>query len=279
MLAGMQSAVLQSMLITFREGLESFLIVGVILTYLRKTGRAGLVRGVHVGIAISVLTSTVGAYYWYQWLQSTGEGPNQALYEGIAALVAAVLVGGLLWQTLRLGRHLKADIEAKVERVAAKPRARALVGVALITMLLITREGLEAMLFIGVQAFAARMGLLVLGAALGLGAAGIIAWTWTRYSHKLQIGVVLRVTAIFLGIFLVQLLLYGAHELSESGLWANAEGFHNATERFGPDGDIGQYISLSLAGAPLLYLLLSRRSRKPASPAPAVEATPRQAAS
>jgi high-affinity iron transporter len=255
--------VLQAVLISFREGLESFLIVGVILTYLRRTGRAALVRGVHVGLAISVLTCTLGAYAWYLWMQSETGGPNEALYEGFAALIAAVLVGGLLWQTVRAGKRLKGEIEARVERaVSGGASVRALAGVALVTTLLVTREGLEAVLFLGVQAFAAKTAAMTIGAVIGLAGAALIAWVWSRFSHRLQIGLVLKVTSIFLAIFLVQLLIYGAHELAESGLFEGSEAFHDATERLGPQGDIGQYITLSLLGAPVLYLALSRLGRR-----------------
>ncbi len=253
---------LQALLITFREGLESFLIVGVILAYLRKTGRASLVRGVHIGIAISFVTCTVGAYFWYLWMTSETGAPNQALYEGIAALAAAFLVGILLVQTVRAGQRLKGEIEAQVEKAAGGTDAKAIAGVAFVTTLLVTREGLEAVLFLGVQAFAAKTAAMVVGGGLGLLGAALIAWIWSRYSHRVQIGVVLRVTSIFLGLFLVQLILYGLHELAESGLIQGAEGFHNATERFGPDGDIGQWLTMSLAGAPLLYLLFTRRQRR-----------------
>jgi high-affinity iron transporter len=217
-----------------------------------------------VGVGVSVVTCTLGAYLWYLWLQSETGGPNQALYEGVAAFVAAILVGALLWQTLRVGRRLKAEIEARVEKAAASPAPtspRAVAGVALVTTLLITREGLEAVLFLGVQAFAARAVPMAAGAVLGLVAAALIAWIWSRFSHRLQIGVVLRVSAIFLAVFLVQLLVYGMHEISESGLIQGSEAFHDATERFGPEGDVGQYLAFSLAGAPLLYLLLARRPR------------------
>ncbi len=256
--------VLQALLITFREGLEAFLIVGVILAYLRRTGRAGLVRGVHVGIGVSLLTCTLGAYFWYRWLTSETGGPNQALYEAVGALVAAVLVGALLWQTLRAGKRLKAEIEARVERAAgdgARAPVRAIIGVALVTTLLITREGLEAVLFLGVQTFAARAVPMAVGAVLGIAGAAAIAWTWSRYSHRLHIGAVLKVTAIFLALFLVQLVVYGVHELAESGVIEGSQAFHDATERFGPEGDIGQWLAFSLAGAPLLYLLLGRRLR------------------
>jgi hypothetical protein len=63
-------SMLQAVLVTFREGIESFLIVGIIVAYLRKTNRPGLLRGVHLGIAISVVTCVAGAW--------AGSGPEPA---------------------------------------------------------------------------------------------------------------------------------------------------------------------------------------------------------
>jgi len=74
--------------------------------------------------------------------------------------------------------------------------------------------------------------------------------------------VVLKVTALFLGLFLVQLLVYGVHELAESGVIQGSQAFHDATERFGPDGDIGHVISYTLLAAPLLYLFWARAARQ-----------------
>jgi high-affinity iron transporter len=258
---------LQALLVTFREGIESFLIVGVISAFLRKTGRAGLLRGVRIGLAVSVVTCLAGAWLWLQV-------PNQPLYEGIGALVAAGLVGALLWQTVRAGRRLKGEIEARIGRVVGEategpPPARALVGVALVTALLVTREGLEAVFYIGVQAFAVKRVDVFVGAGIGLVLAGVIAWTWTRFAHRLNLGVVLKVTSIFLALFLVQLLVYGVHELAESGAIEGSQAFHNATEILGPDGEIGHFISYSLLGAPLLYFLWARRAKSRSRPAAA----------
>jgi high-affinity iron transporter len=267
----------QAILISFREGLESFLIVGVILAYLRRTGRTALVRGVHLGVALSVVTCTVGAYFWYRWTQSETASPNQSLYEGVAAFVAALLVGGLLWQTLRAGKHLRGDIEARIERATASRASwRAIAGIILVTTLLITREGLEAVLFLGVQAFTVKATVLALGAAVGLVLAGLIAWSWSRFGYRLQMGLVLRVTAIFLVLFLAQLLVYGMHELAESGILPGdrVTAFHNATERLGPQGDIGQWFTFSLAGAPLLYLALDRLRRRSRREPPVEGRTP-----
>lgn len=264
---------LQALLVTFREGLESFLIVGVIAAYLRKTGRPGLVRGVRIGFAASLVTCLLGAWLWLQV-------PNQPLIEGFAALTAALLVGGMLWQMMRMGRHLKARIESRVEEALAshgqgpsnRPSARAVAGIALITALLVTREGLEAVFYVGVQAMAMRASpvpghgaLLVVGAVAGLVLAGALGWYWSRVSHRLNLAVVLKVTAVFLSVFLVQLLIYGVHELAESGVIHGSQAFHDATEVLGPDGRIGHLLSYSLVFAPLLYLLWTRLGKtKPA---------------
>lgn len=251
---------LQALLVTFREGIEAFLIVGVVIAYLKKTGRPGLVRGVKIGLGISVVSCTAGAWLWLQV-------PNQPLYEGIAALTAAIVVGALLWQMVRMGRQMRAEIEARLARAVGTggaPSARAIAGVALVTTLLVTREGLEAVFFVGVQALAVRAALVTTGALLGLALAGLVAWSWTRYGQRMNMGVILKVTALFLALFLLQLVIYGVHELAESGVIKGSQAFHDATEVFGPDGRIGHFLSYSLLGAPLLYLIWARQlSRNP----------------
>ncbi len=265
---------LQALLVTFREGIEAFLIVGVVSAYLKKTGRAALLRGVRAGLAVSVVTCLAGAWLWLQV-------PNQPLYEGIAALTSALVVGVLLLQMVRAGKHMRAQIEARVARAAgdgAQAPLRAVVGVALVTALLVTREGLEAVFYLGVQALALRgtgHGVsIVIGAALGLMGAAGAAWSWTRFGHRLNLGIILKVTALFLGLFLLQLVVYGIHELAESGVISGSQAFHDATEIFGPDGPVGHVLSYALLGAPLLYVLWARRARnRRPTPAPIPAAT------
>jgi len=255
---------LQALLVTFREGIEAFLIVGIVVAYLRKIQRAGLIRGVRIGLAISIVTCLSGAWLWLQV-------PNQPLYEGIAALTAALIVGALLVQMLRTGPHIKRDIEARVGQMAglegAPASPQAIAGVALVTTLLVTREGLEAVFYLGVQALAlhaaqerTQAAFVLVGAILGLIGAGVVAWMWTRWGRRLNMGAILKVTALFLGLFLVQLLIYGIHELAESGVIQGSQAFHDATEKFGPDGPIGHVLSYSLLAAPLLYVMWARRA-------------------
>ena len=88
--AGHHGAImLQAFVVTLREGLEAFLIVAISLAYLRKTGRRSLIPAVHWGIVTSIAVS-IGAGVLL------ARAANQALWEGILALVAAVLVASLI---------------------------------------------------------------------------------------------------------------------------------------------------------------------------------------
>jgi high-affinity Fe2+/Pb2+ permease len=135
----------------------------------------------------------------------------------------------------------------------------------------VTREGLVAVLYLGIKGFISQAFDVGVGAVLGLVLAAVISWTWTRFAHRLNLGVVLKVTSIFLALFLFQLLVFGIHELAESGVIEGSQAFHDATELLGPQGSIGHVISYSLLAAPLLYVFWARRAKPPA-PRPAAPA-------
>ena len=80
---------LRAFVITLREGLEAFLIVAISLAYLKKSQQHRLISAVHWGIGVSILLSIGAAYLFSQ-------AANQALWEGVLALVAAVLVTSLM---------------------------------------------------------------------------------------------------------------------------------------------------------------------------------------
>ena len=52
------------------------------------------------------------------------------------------------------------------------------------------------------------------------------------------------------GVFVVQLALYGVHELSEARVLPASQVIHDATEILGPDGRIGHFLAYSLAAVP-----------------------------
>jgi high-affinity iron transporter len=242
--------VLQAFVITFREGLEAFLIVAISLAFLRKSGRFHLIPAVRWGIAASVVISIVAG-----WLFS--RAANQALWEAILALAAAVSVASLTVHMWRTARRIKREIEGHLDRSARREGMKAWVGVFLFTLLMISREGMETALLMGTLIFQVRAMDIITGAVAGTAIAGLVAWLWSRYGHRVNLGLFFQVTAIFLLLFVAQLLIYGFHELTEANLLPGSEALHWATEPYGPDGIYGQYLSYLLIAAPLGWLLVA----------------------
>lgn len=238
---------LQAFVITLREGLEAFLIVAISLAYLRKTGRESLVPAVHWGIGVSILVS-IGAAFLFQ------RASNQALWEGVLALAAAALVGTLIVHMWRHARRIKGEIEARLESTAGAVGTKAMIGVFLFTLLMITREGMETALLMGTLLFQETGTNLLAGAAAGTLSAAFVAWLWSRYGHRVNLALFFQVTAVFLAVFVVQLVIYGVHELTEANLFAGSEALHWATEPYGPDGRYGQLLSYLLLALPLGWL-------------------------
>jgi high-affinity iron transporter len=241
---------LQAFVITLREGLEAFLIVAISLAYLRKSGRRELIPAVHWAIALSIVIS-IGAAVLFE------RAANHSLWEGVLAVVAAVSVASLTVHMWRTARRVKKDIEGHLAVSAGKTGAAAVVGVFLFTLLMITREGMETALLMGTLLFQQSSFTIITGAAIGTLSAAAVAWLWSRYGHRVNLGVFFQVTAVFLLVFVVQLLIYGFHELTEARVFPYSEPLHWATEPYGPDGIYGQYLTYLLVMLPLAWLAFS----------------------
>ena len=258
----MSAQMLQAFVITLREGLEAFLIVAISLAYLRKSQRSELVPAVHWGIGVSVLLSIGAAMLFYR-------ARNQALWEGILGLAAAVSVASLTLHMWRTGKRIKKNIEGHLHSAGLKTGSAAFAGVFLFTLLMITREGMETALLMGTLVFQ-HMGMDVLvGATGGVIVAAYVASLWSRYGHRVNLGLFFQVTAVFLLVFVIQLLIYGFHELTEANIFPYSEPLHIATEPYGPDGLYGRYLTYLLVLLPMGWLAFASMfgSRKRMTPA------------
>lgn len=244
---------LQAFVITLREGLEAFLIVAISLAYLKKSGRRELTAAVTWGIVAALGISALGGYLLYN-------ASNQEWLDGPLALVAAASVTWMIVHMWRAGRHMKGDIEGRLRLSSGRTGAAAFIGVFLFTVLMVSREGMEtALLLLQLK----ETLHLALGAALGvLGAAGF-AWLWSRYGHKVPLGLFFQVTAIFLFVFVVQLTIAGVHEMSEQNyLGPMSAVIHEKTESWGPDSPFGHSLTYGLVALPLAWLLINSLGRR-----------------
>jgi len=255
---------MQAFVITLREGIEAFLIVAISLAYLRKSGRSELAVAVHWGIVAAVVVSGLGGYLLYR-------AQNQAWLEGPLAIAAAVSVTTLTVHMWRASRRIKGDIEQRLRASARRAGAAAFAGVFLFTLLMVSREGMETALLL-LQLRGALH--LVSGALCGLAGAVVVAWLWSRFGRRVNLPLFLQMTAIFLFVFVVQLLIGGIHEMSEQRFLPYSQVIHDATEAWGPDSWFGHLLTYLLVLLPLAWLVVKTSFLpKPALPKPPLEAS------
>lgn len=258
---------LNSFIIVMREGFESFLLVAVILAYLRKSGQKWLASSVYIAIALALAASAGLAYVLNNGVDDATVQSifgvvvggyisqffaNEALREAVLGAIAVVMVGTLVIHMWRTGPKVQQRMRERLSAVSSKSsRVAAVAGVFAFTFLMITREGMETALLL----MQVKDPNLINGALLGLLAAVLFALGWARFGHLLNVRRFFQVTGIFLLLFMVQISIYSFHEFSEAGLLPNSDFLHEATEKFSPDGLYGKWFSPIMIGICALWLL------------------------
>ena len=206
---------LESLVITLREGVEAALVVGIVLGYLRKTGRLAAARTVYLGLAAGVLGSLILGILLHR-LNITELGDA---YEGGLMLVASVFVATMVWWMWRTGKHMRAEIEAKLSGLAASPQDAATLGLFLFVFLMVFREGVETVLFLAAVSLQTTSALLEFtGAVIGLALAVGFGVAFFKGSLRVNLPRFFRITTVVLFAISIQLLISGVHELSEAGV-------------------------------------------------------------
>ena len=189
--------------------------------------------------------------------RTAGTSSWRRLFRRYARLMATISVASLTVHMWRTARRIKRDIEGHLHSSTLKTGAAAFAGVFLFTLLMITRAGMETALLMGALLFQVQSVSVITGAVAGTALAAVVAWLWSHYGHRVNLGLFFQVTAVFLLVFVVQLVIYGFHELMEANVFPYSEPLHWATEPYGPDGTYGQYLTYLLVMLPLGWLVVS----------------------
>src|SRR4029077_15877918 len=177
----------------------------------------------------------------------------QEWLDGPLALIAAISGTWMVVPMWRGGRREKGDIEGRLESSSLRSGSAAFTGVFLFTLLMVSREGIETSLLLMQLRDTVH---LMAGAVIGVLGAAFIAWLWSRYGRRVNLALFFQVTAIFLFVFVVQLLIQGTHETAEQNFLPFSEPIHAATEAWGPDSPFGHLLTYLLVILPLGWLLI-----------------------
>lgn len=243
---------LETLLITFREGLEAFLIVAITLAYLYKTNRKELAKPVYYGIAVALLVSATTGWH-------IAEMADTPFMEGVLALVAGALVASLTYYMMTTAHKIKDHIGNTVEKHATKAGWGAIIGVFVFTVVMIAREGMETALMLGAISSKTDGSQMLIGAVLGLSLTAFIGYLWATQSNKINLKLFMQVTGIFLFLFAIHLFLYGIYELTEvQGSVFYNDAVHQAMKPFVSSKTLfGQLTIYGLLVVPCAWLMIS----------------------
>jgi FTR1 family protein len=203
-------SVLSAFLIALREGVEASLIVGIILVYLSRTNRTHLVRYVWGGVAAAVALS-LGVAIALERFNISEDG-----FEGLLLLVAAFFVVTMIIWMNRIARHLKKEIEEKVEVFASRAGSAAGWGLGMFVFLMVVREGAELALILRAVELSTEGFQTWIGTIAGIGAAVAVGLFFFKGTLKVPLHRFFAVTSWILMLVAVQLAVTGLHELSEA---------------------------------------------------------------
>jgi len=206
---------IESLVITLREGIEAALVVGIILAYLGKTGRAALNRYVYVGLGLAVVASIAVAAVF----QAIGFDPENEILEGAMLGVGGIFVASMVLWMARTAKNMKKAMETRLENIVAEdPGAAMGLGLLAFTFFMVFREGVETVIFLAALTQEEAGALQLLGAVIGLGIAGLFAILFVRGSLRINLGRFFGVTGLVLLILAAKLIAGSVHEFSEVGL-------------------------------------------------------------
>jgi high-affinity iron transporter len=202
--------VLSALLIALREGVEASLVVGIILVYLARTGRGHLARFAWYGVAAAAALSLGVAVALERWRISE-DG-----FEGLLLLVAAVFVVTMIVWMNRVARHLKKEIEAKVEAYAEKAGRAAGWGIFFFVFLMVLREGAELALILRAVELSSEGLQTWIGTIVGIAGAVAVGLFFFKGTLRIPLHRFFAATTVILMLVAFQLALTGLHELSEA---------------------------------------------------------------
>lgn len=239
----------QTLLIAFREGLEALLVVAIATLYLRRTGRQHLLGAIRSGLAVAVTLSILLGY------ALSRVGALSPTAEGMMALLAAAAVIWCVVHMMKAGKNMGREIQARLDRASVLDGSKAWFAVFGFTLFMVGREGVETATMLASLASSSELSYMAWGGLMGLALASTIAWAWVRYGKAVDLGRFFRVTAWFMIVFAVQLVIYALHELTESALIPGLDNawWHAATEDLA-EGTLAQLISLALVIVPTVWL-------------------------
>ncbi|MGB8216832.1 MAG: FTR1 family protein [Candidatus Methanoperedens sp.] len=204
---------LASFLITFREALEAALIIGIIAAYVAKIGRKDLNRYIYAGIIGAVIAS-IGVAFVFKLVYGELQGTAEQLFEGVAALTAAVVLTYMIFWMAHNSKQIKGEVQEKIDLSISKGHT---MGITALSFIAVFREGVETVLFLGTLAIQSPFDTL-LGFAAGLVVVLVMSFVMFKGVRSLDVTKFFKYTSVLLILFSAGLIATAVGGFNEAGI-------------------------------------------------------------
>ncbi|OHD10617.1 MAG: hypothetical protein A2Y41_00825, partial [Spirochaetes bacterium GWB1_36_13] len=198
-------------IITFRETLEAALVVGIVLSILKKMEEEKKNKYVYLAVISGIAFSFLGAFL-FESLAGGFKGRAEQIFEGIVMLSGAFLITTMiLWMMKQ--KNISENLASKVTMHAEQSNP---LGIFLIVFIAILREGIETVIFLSASSEMSGGNFNILGAVLGIVSAIILGFIFFNMTKKMNLKLFFNISGILLILFAAGLVGYGVHELEEA---------------------------------------------------------------
>ncbi|WP_438354006.1 iron uptake transporter permease EfeU [Microbacterium sp. CJ88] len=204
-----------TLLIGLREGLETALVVAMLIAYLTKIGRRDVLPRLWLGVGLAVaLAVVVGAVLTFGAYSLTFQA--QEIIGGSLSLVTVALVTWMVFWMQKTAKNMRSAMQGGVDRALA---GASLWGIVVIGFVSVAREGIETTLLLWsmVQSFGNTPDAL-LGALVGLAIAVAAGWLLAKGLLRINLQVFFAWTGVVLVIAAAGVLAYALKDLQEAGV-------------------------------------------------------------
>ena len=185
----------------FREGLEAFLLVAIILEYIKKIEQTHLKNKVWQGVITGIVISLVlGVLLNYLSIYLGGVDTLTKVWESLASLIALLLVTTFIFWMIRHGHNIVSEVKEQVRNNLSA------LGLFLISFIIVAREGTEIAIF----TFAGKYSYTYV--SLGILASLILTILIFYSLVKINLGLLFKLTLAYLILQAGFLLGYTFHE-------------------------------------------------------------------
>lgn len=205
------------LLIMLREGIEASLIVGIVATYLVKTGRRDWLFAVWAGVALAILICAIAGLL-LAIVNADFPQRQQELFEAIIRVFAVVMLTSMVFWMKKAARNIKSGLQESIDTALATSRNQGLALIGL-TFFAVAREGIESMVFL-LATFQQSTGpWALIGAVAGIAIAVAIGFAIYWGGVRINLSHFFRWTAVFILVVAAGLLASSTRSLHEAGLW------------------------------------------------------------